>query len=116
MRTYFQREWSPERPTWLRFLAVVCILLVCVMSTVQVAHTHTETVPLKQIPGHNTPAPDDHCPLCVAIHSSALPVSAHAPEPIIEVHTLDSIAAEAQRFFRWRFQLAIRPPPSTNIA
>ena len=87
---------------------LVCVLLVAVMSTVQVCHTHTlSTASSHQ--GTNT-APD-HCPLCVAMHS-ALPATLQAaPEPVLHMQALDSAAADAERLFRWRFQLASRPPP-----
>ena len=56
--------------------------------------------------------PEDHCPLCVAMHS-ALPVALHvAPEPLLNIQTLDSIAMDAERIFRWRFEMASRPPPA----
>jgi len=113
MHAYFQAGETCQRPTWLRLIALLCVLMVCVMSTVQVAHHHTESSPLKPSKNHNAPVPDDHCPLCVAMHS-ALPVSMHAPEPILQIHALDSVAANAQRIFRWRFQMASRPPPATT--
>ena len=123
MQAFFQRGhsnpgmpasvagWGAQRPTWLRLIALLSVLMVCIMSTAQVAHNHTESTPLKQSQNHNGTIPDDHCPLCVAMHS-ALPVSMHAPEPIFQVHALDTAAAEAQRIFRWRFQMASRPPPA----
>jgi hypothetical protein len=103
---------------WLRVLALVCVLVVTVMSTAQVSHTHAEFSALKQQnPNHNSPpAPDDHCPLCVAMHS-ALAVPQHfGPEPILEIQRLDSVAAEAARIFRWRFEMASRPPPAESYA
>lgn len=115
MQAFLQRGQSDQRPTWLRLIAVFCLLMVCVMSTVQVAHNHAESAPLKQGQNHNGPVPDDHCPLCVAMHS-ALPVSMHTPEPILQVHALDPVATNVQRIFRWRFQLAIRPPPAMDLA
>jgi hypothetical protein len=43
---------------------------------------------------------------------SALPVALHvAPEPLLNIQTLDSIAMDAERIFRWRFEMASRPPP-----
>lgn len=110
MQTLLQRGNTGRKPTWLRLMAFLCVLMVCVMSTVQVSHNHPEFAS-KQSPNHNGPAPDDHCPLCVAMHS-ALPVSMHAPEPILQIHTLDTVAADAQRIFRWRFEMASRPPPA----
>jgi hypothetical protein len=111
------------KPLWLRGIALVCVLMVCVMSTVQVCHVHTDPR-LKQgsqrtgsgdpnsPTNPNSPTPEDHCPLCVAMHS-ALPVALHvAPEPIVLVQRLDSVAADVKRVFRWRFEMASRPPPA----
>jgi hypothetical protein len=87
--------------------------MVSVMGTVQLVHTHPESTPLKST-NHNGPTPDDHCPLCVAIHSAALPVSMHAPDLVLQIHALDSVAADAERIFRWRFEMASRPPPADS--
>ncbi len=116
MQTLFQPGGSErQRPTWLRLIAILCVLVVCVMSTVLACHTHAEFSALKQNRQHNIPTPDDHCPLCVAMHS-ALPVSLHVtPEPILQIQTLDSVAANAQRIFRWRFEMASRPPPTNKL-
>jgi hypothetical protein len=101
---------------WLRVLALVAILVVTVMSTAQVAHTHPALSAVKQTPGHSAPATDDHCPLCVAMHSALAAPQQFAPEPTLSVRRLDSVAAEAERLFRWRFELASRPPPAKDIA
>ncbi len=116
MQRLFQLETREHRPIWLRVLALVCVLVVTVMSTAQVSHTHAEFSALKQQnQNHNSPAPDDHCPLCVAMHS-ALAVPQHfAPEPTIEIQRLDSVAAETARIFRWRFEMASRPPPAGSF-
>jgi len=43
---------------------------------------------------------------------SAMPTALQAaPEPVLQVQALGSVAAEAMRIFRWRFELACRPPP-----
>ena len=100
-----------RRAVWLRVLAVMCLLLLAAMSTVQVCHTHAQTT-VKQGSRQGDPTPEDHCPLCVAMHS-ALPAGIHvAPEPILAVRAMDSVAADAERMFRWRFEMASRPPPS----
>ena len=101
-----------SRPLWMRVLAVVCMVVVIVMSTGQVAHTHAEFSALKQGPKHSNPTPDDHCPLCVAMHSALMVPQQFAPEPTLSMQRLDSVAAEAERLFRWRFELASRPPPA----
>jgi hypothetical protein len=103
------------RPLWLQVLALVCVLVVCVMSTAQVSHTHAEFSALKQQGSHhNGPSPDDHCPLCVAMHSALAAPGYFSPEPMLAMQRLDSVAAEAARIFRWRFEMASRPPPVQN--
>jgi hypothetical protein len=115
MQSIFQLGVRENRPTWIRVLALLCVLVVTIMSTAQVAHTHAEFSALKQQnSNHNGPAPDDHCPLCVAMHSALAAPQSFAPEPTISVQRLDSVAAEAERLFRWRFELASRPPPAGN--
>ena len=115
MKQIAQLGLRDHRPTWLRVLALVCIMVVCIMSTAQVAHTHAEFSALKQQnPHHNTPSPDDHCPLCVAMHSALAAPQQFAPEPTLSIQRLDSVAAEAERLFRWRFEMASRPPPSQD--
>jgi hypothetical protein len=85
------------------------------MSTVQVCHVHSDASLPQQKSQQKTPVPipEDHCPLCVAMHS-ALPVALHvAPEPILQIQRLDSLAADVERVFRWRFEMASRPPPAS---
>lgn len=102
---------SVGRPEWTCLLAVACLLLVVAMSTVQVCHVHAGSSE-KQGSRQGYPTPEDHCPLCVAMHS-ALPIAIHvAPEPVAEVRALESVAADAERMFRWRFEMASRPPPA----
>jgi hypothetical protein len=100
------------KPLWLRWVALACVLLVCVMSTVQVYHVHSDDATPRQNSHQKSPMPEDRCPLCVAMHS-ALPVALHvAPEPMLQVQRLDSLAADVERVFRWRFEMASRPPPA----
>jgi hypothetical protein len=105
---------SSQKPLWLRWVTVFCIVLIAVMTTVQVCHTHTPALQ-EQGTHQGTPAPD-HCPLCMAMHS-AMPVTPQAaPEPVLHMQALDSTAADAERLFRWRFQLASRPPPVNTLS
>jgi hypothetical protein len=115
MRMISQLGVKVPRPLWLQVLALVCVVAVCVMSTAQVSHTHAEFSALKQGPHQNGPSPDDHCPLCVAMHSALAPPNHFAPEPTLAMQRLDSVAAEAIRTFRWRFEMASRPPPAANV-
>lgn len=117
MRALSQLGLREHRSIWLQMIAVVCVLVVCAMSTAQVAHTHAEFSALKQQGSHhNGPAPDDHCPLCVAMHSALAAPQQFAPEPMLTMQRLDSVAAEAERIFRWRFEMASRPPPAESLA
>ena len=103
-----------QQPTWLQLLVLLCVLMVTVMGIVQVAHTHESLSVLKQKPGHNGPSPSDHCPFC-AVMRADLPVSIDIPKPVLQVHALDTVAVEAERLFRWRFQMASRPPPAGSL-
>jgi len=105
---------SSPKPAWLRWMSVLCLLLVCVMSTAQVCHTH-ELLPQTKDSQQNQQGPNqgpDHCPLCVAMHSAMPATQQTAPEPVLHVQALDSAAAESRRIFQWRFAQASRPPPT----
>ena len=101
-------------PAWVRVLATLCLAMVVLLSTAQVCHVHTDAVS-KQGSRQGDTTPEDHCPLCVAMHS-ALPADIHVePELLVSVRVLDSVAADAERMFRWRFVMASRPPPSSTF-
>lgn len=112
MQSYLQRGKNSQQPAvWMRMIAALCILMVTFMSAAQACHTHAETSSLKQSSHPNQPAPEDHCPVCVAMHS-ALPASLHlAPAPTIEIEPLSTVASDTLRTFRWRFEMASRGPP-----
>jgi hypothetical protein len=111
MRIEFQPGRSAQRPTWLRLVGVLCLLLICIASTAQVCHTHLEAAASSKDSHQNVPAPD-HCPLCVAMHS-ALPAMANsAPEPLLQVQAVLFHAVELQRLHRRSFDLFSRPPPA----
>ena len=116
MQTITELGLRRHRPMWLRVLAVACVLVVTLMSTAQVSHAHNDFSVTKQNSNHNSPSTTDHCPLCVAMHSALAVSQQYAPEPTLSVQRLDSVAAEAARIFRWRFELASRPPPAENLA
>lgn len=115
MRMLFHLGVRERWPMGLQILALVCILAVGVMSTAQITHTHTGFSTQKQQGSqHNNPASDDHCPLCVAMHSAFAVPQHFTPEPALSIQRLDSVAAEAARIFRWRFEMACRPPPAQD--
>jgi len=123
------------QPTWLRLFAIFCIGLICVGSTVQVCHEHTDSfeASLLQVrvagPAHasvdaqknlGTRTDSDsnsavNCPLCVAMHS-ALPVADALPQTaMVALATLTRQADGIDRMFSWRFEMASRPPPAERF-
>ena len=97
-------------------MAMLCLLLVAAMGTAQAVHVHGEwlpkTAPHASIPADATQAQDqEHCPLCVAMHT-ALPATLQVvPEPVQEVvHRLTAHALVAKQRLR-RFAMFSRPPP-----
>lgn len=100
-----------QRASWMRWIAVLCMLLMMVASTVEVCHSHPD--PVKQSKGQQS-APTDHCPLCVAMHS-ALPATLHvAPEPVMMVGTVAGAAIDTRRRLLWAHGLSSRPPPANH--
>jgi hypothetical protein len=81
-------------------VAVVCFILLALLTVVQVAHVH----PL------DTDA--DHCPLCILLHSAAPVAVAAALVILVEVEKRTPLA-EARAVTRyWHPQLFTRPPPA----
>ena len=111
MRTDLKLEQMARRPTWLRLIAMMCVLLISVAGTVEVCHSHADVSAATKNSQHNAPAPD-HCPLSVAMHSAA-PASAHAdPEPVLQIQKVLFKAVELRRLQQWNLELFSRPPPS----
>jgi hypothetical protein len=113
MQSYLQRGKNSEpSEVWLRLIAVICIAMVVFMSAAQACHTHAEASSLRQAT-HHQPAPEDHCLVCVAMHT-AIPAATHAlqattvdvaeyvvPSPVEEGHSTICV-----------FDLQTRPPPA----
>jgi hypothetical protein len=112
MQSYLQRGNNSRQPVvWLRLMAALCILMVTFMSAAQACHTHAEASSLRY-GSHHQPPPEDHCAVCVAMHS-ALPASLHlAAAPTLEVESLAANGSDMLRTFRWRFEMASRGPPA----
>lgn len=96
-------------------LALLCLLLLSVASTVQVCHVHGELAGSgSQDSRDSRQTVPDHCPLCVAMHS-ALPATAHtSPEPVLQVQTVLLQAVQVERVQRWNYELFSRPPPAVS--
>ena len=108
-------------PLWLRVLAYACLLLVIGASSVQAIHIHGQWLPQKAIRagaapyGSQTPNDEEHCALCMAMHS-ALPVVAHVEVlrlALVECAMVQVVdhAPETQ----WHYALFSRPPPVETL-
>jgi hypothetical protein len=99
-----------------RVLAMWCVLLVAAVGTVQAVHIHGEWLPKNAaqvaIPTDASQGQgEEHCPLCVAMHS-ALPTTMQVvPAPVQQVtqalYTHVLVAPEKL----WSFAMFSRPPP-----
>ena len=95
----FWLKLESRRIRWTRFVAVLCVLLFVCAATVQIAHAHPFT------------KSQEHCQICMAIHSAmpatsgAAAVSFGIAQTLVTAFVSDSPA----RF--WSYSLANRPPP-----
>ena len=108
-------------PLWLRTLAFACLLLVAGASSVQAVHIHGQWLPdhAQKIgstaDGSQLPGGEEHCPLCVAMHS-ALPVSAHVePARLLLVASKVVLAVDRTPESAWHFAMFSRPPPIETL-
>jgi hypothetical protein len=89
-------------PPWRILLALLCVLLVVLLGSVQVVHSHAD--------GNETHA---DCALCAAAHISVHPVHAPAPAPAIAVlATLESLPPSVLPSTLSIFAFFTRPPPA----
>jgi hypothetical protein len=106
----------------MRVLALVCLLLVGTASSVQAVHIHGEWLPQAaahaQAPADasQTPGGEEHCPLCVAMHSS-LPTSTvialvSAPLSQASLASQSSPSPDSP----WHFAAFSRPPPVRSFS
>lgn len=115
MLSYLQRGRNGEQAaTWLRLIALLCILMVTFMSAALACHTHAEASSLRQGTQHNQPSPEDHCLVCVAMHT-AIPAATQALQEMtadVAQYVAPSPMVERQSTIR-AFDLQTRPPPAT---
>jgi hypothetical protein len=101
-------------------LAAACVLLVGMASSAQVTHIHGQWLPehaqkaaapadASQLPGG-----EEHCPLCVAMHS-ALPVALQvAPAQMVVVVCRLASLVDRVPATQWHFAMFSRPPPAVG--
>ncbi len=107
----------PSHSFGLRAVALACLLLFGLASSVQTVHIHGDWLPdsaakvtapadASQLPGG-----EEHCPLCVAMHST-LPVAERAvPGPLVVLGAAFTASAVHAPDATWHFALYSRPPP-----
>lgn len=113
------RSAAPVHPLWMRWVAALCLLMAGVVGTAQAAHIHGQLLPNQKLELHQ-PAADagalggeEHCPLCVAMHSTALP---EAEQQVFAPATRYVAAVPEQAVSRpetlWHYARFGRPPPA----
>ena len=91
-----------SRSTWRILLALVCVLLVVVAGTAQVAHSHAD--------GADTHA---NCSLCATAHITVQLAHTPAPAPVARVvAVLESLPPVVVPSALCTFALFTRPPPA----
>jgi hypothetical protein len=81
-------------------VAVLCLVLLALLTVVQVAHFHSnETVA-------------DHCPLCVSMHSVVPVVVAAAIVALVQVGAPTQVTEARVAVRNWTPKLFTRPPPA----
>jgi len=109
-------------PLWLRVLAYACLLLVVGATSFQAIHIHGEWLPQNathagsQSDGSQAPGGEEHCPLCMAMHS-ALPVAAHVDVvllTLVECKAVQALDHSTQTL--WHFAMFSRPPPVETLS
>jgi hypothetical protein len=88
--------------SWRFLLAILCVLLVVVLGTAQIAHTHAD-------------GNDNHadCALCSVAHIAAQPAFAPAPVPATSiVAAVEAIPTTTPSRTLSTFALFTRPPPA----
>jgi hypothetical protein len=107
-------------PFWLRMVALACLLLVTGASSAQAAHVHGRWLPhhetqvgaladLSQLPG------EEHCPLCVAMHSAMPAMSRVQPVQMVLVECVLATVVERTHDAQWHFAMFSRPPPVVTL-
>ncbi len=111
-----------SHPFGLRAVALACLLLFGLASSVQTVHIHGDWLPdsaakvavpadASQLPGG-----EEHCPLCVAMHST-LPVAERTvAEPLVMLDAVFAPEAVHAPDATWHFALYSRPPPVLTYA
>jgi hypothetical protein len=97
--TQIRDRWRTRTNSW-PVATVVCLLLMALLAVAQVAHLHSEQ------------SAADHCPLCIAMHSSA-PVTVATPAVVLVQVGTPTLQVEPRAVaHKPQASLFIRPPPA----
>ena len=98
-QAYFRGD-SRSKPRAFGAAALLCLVLLALLTMVQVAHLH----PLE--------SDADHCPLCIVMHTAAPVAVTAAVVVLVQIETVTPVfkARTVVRF--WHPQLFTRPPPA----
>ena len=116
-----RRATDPTHPFWLRGLALVCLLLVTVASSAQVAHIHGQWLPHDKaqvsttVDASQLPGGEERCPLCVAMHSAMPATVSLQPVQLMLVACLLTTVEEHGHDAHWHFAMFSRPPPVVTL-
>jgi hypothetical protein len=97
-------------------LAMLCVMLVGGMGMAQAVHIHGQWLPDNHVHA-SIPADasqgqgEEHCPLCVAMHSTLPTTMQVVPEPVREtvLGPITRLLVAPQKL--WSFAMFSRPPP-----
>jgi hypothetical protein len=92
---------AANRGAFVGAVGVLCIALVCVMGTVQAAHSHPE----------NSTTSHHACSICATAHVG-LNTETISSAPVLITAALTSSISEVSRIFRPATTQFIRPPPA----
>ena len=93
------RSHAASRQRAIAACAVLCLALVVLVSFVQVAHIHASA------------SDQDHCPVCIVLHS-AVPIAAAAAVLLLMQVTERTLVFEQRAIpLLWKTQRFTRPPP-----
>lgn len=103
-------------------MALACLLLFGLASSVQTVHIHGDWLPNKVVKASvpadasQQPGGEGHCPLCVAMHSTLAIAEQTVSEPVTMLGGVFTPSAVRVPDATWHFALYSRPPPVFNLA
>jgi uncharacterized membrane protein YqhA len=98
-QAYFRGD-SRSKPRAFGAAALLCLVLLALLTMVQVAHLH----PLE--------SDADHCPLCIVMHSAAPVALAAALVVMVKIATRAPVFEPLAVVRHWHPDLYTRPPPA----